>query len=90
MNKAVTIHLLQIKDEHMIEEGNTDLIYLTKAIEFHQSLQKNLKTSVEKQYKRLFRGTIREYMLVAIDDDEIFDPEILSIFNSILLKPHDF
>ena len=60
----------------MIEEGNQEPKYLTKAMEFHQSLPKNLKTSVEKQYKRLFGGTIREHMLDAIDDDEIFDPNI--------------
>ena len=46
MNKAVTIHLLLIKDEHMIEEGNQEPKYLTKAMELNQSLPKNLKTSV--------------------------------------------
>ena len=76
MNKAVTIHLLLIKDEHMIEEGNQEPKYLTEAMEFHQSLPKNLKTSVEKQYKRLFGGTIREYMLDEIDNDELLDPDM--------------
>ena len=45
-------------------------------MEFHQSLQNKLQTRVKKQYKRLFGGTIREHMLEAIDDDELFDPEL--------------
>lgn len=36
---------------------------------FHQSLTKNIKTSVEKQNKKSFGGKIRED---AIDNDEIF------------------
>ena len=45
-------------------------------MEFHQSLPKDLKTSVEKQYKRLFGGAISEHILDAIDNDEIFEPNI--------------
>ena len=76
MNKAVTIHLLLLKNEHMIEEGYAEPKHLLKAMEFHQSLPNKLQTRVEKQYKRLFGGTIREHMLDAIDDDELFDPEL--------------
>ena len=76
MNKAVTIHLLLLKNEHMIEEGYAESKHLLKAMEFHQSLQNKLQTRVEKQYKRLFGGAIREHMLDAIDDDELFDPEL--------------
>ena len=76
MNKAVTIHLLLLKNEHMIEEGYAEPKHLLKATEFHQSLPNKLQTRIEKQYKRLFGGTIREHMLDAIDDDELFDPEL--------------
>ena len=76
MNKAVTIHLLLLQNEHMIEEGYAEPKHSLKAMEFHQSLPNKLQTRVEKQYKRLFGGTIREHMLDAIDDDELFDPEL--------------
>ena len=75
MNKAVTIHLFLIKDEHMTDEGFKEPKHLFKSMDFHQSLQKNLKSNVDKRYKRLFGGTIREHMLDEIDDDELFAPE---------------
>ena len=58
----------------MIEEGYQELKYLTKTWEFHQSIPKNIKTCVEKQYKRIFRETM--HMLDGLDYDEIFDPNI--------------
>ena len=60
----------------MIEEGYAKPKHLLKTMEFHQSLPNKLQTRVEKQYKRLFGGTIREHMLDAIEDDELFDPEL--------------
>ena len=50
MDKAVTIHLLLLKDEKYLAEGTTD--YLTKTMSIHQGLPHKLKLNVEIQYKR--------------------------------------
>ena len=60
----------------MTDEGFKEPKHLFKSMDFHQSLQKNLKSNVDKQYKRLFGGTIREHMLDDIDKDEMFDSDM--------------
>ena len=71
MNKAVTIHLLLLKDEKNSAEGTTD--DLTKAMSLHQGLPPKLKLKVEKEYKRLFGGALKQHILEALDIDEAIE-----------------
>ena len=71
MDKAVTIHLLLLKDEKYIAKGITD--YLNKAMSIHQGVPPKLKLNVEKQYKRLFGGTLKQHILEALYIDEAIE-----------------
>ena len=71
MDKAVTIYILLLKDEKYIAEGITN--YLTKAMSIHQGLPPKLKLNVEKQYKRLFGGTLKENFLEVLYIDEAIE-----------------